>query len=210
MEEPKEIEKAEGTNINKNLGITLFLILASFAAFFLILPKILDMVTPDPYETVYYNNFKFEKIDGLWYTQWQKGDNLYTIPLRYNPYEVEDVPIVGELTDEFNQPEVYIAFDPTQGNFSILSIAAAELSLNLYKALLVQPIAACSVNDTDTCIDRPVISTNCTENDKPGIFIRDIGKPAILLEGKCIYLGGEGFDLLKSVDRLLYQWYGII
>jgi len=201
MEDPTPVRK-------ESLIAAALVIVGIFAALFILLPKF--MSNESPYETMYYNNYKFEKVDNMWYTQWQKGDNLFSIPLRYNPLEVKDVPIVGNLSSEFNRPEVFIAFDPTQGNFSILSLAAGELSLNLNKALLVTPIAACSVDDPEVCEDRPIVSTNCTEHNASIIFIRDVGKPAILLEGNCVYLGGKGFDLLKSVDRLLYQWYGIM
>lgn len=194
---------------SKSLVAAVVLLIVVFVALTVGYQKIFP--PKSPYDTITYNNFDFYKIENLWYTDWQKGDTLYTISLRNNPKQVEDIPIVGNLSDDFSRPQVHVAFDPNQGNFSILSLAAGELSLNLFRALKVEPVAACSDENEEICSGRPIVSTNCSENHNLSvIFIRDVGKPVILLEGDCIFLGGQGWDLLKSVDRLLYEWYGIM
>ena len=159
-------------------------------------------------ETTEYNFFEFVKIDNIWYTEWQKDNKIYTVSMRHNPHEVEDLPIVGNLSSSFNRQEVYVSFHPTEGNFTVLSLAAGELSLNMFRALGVKPIAACLINNTEVCSDRPIVT--CEDEGKSVITIIDKGDPGIALRGECIRLQGEGMDLLKSVDRLLYQWYGIM
>jgi len=155
-----------------------------------------------------YNFFEFVKMDNIWYTQWQKDDNLFTVSMRYNPYEIEDLAIVGELDESFNRPEAYVTFHPQKGNFTIISLAAGELSLNMFRALGVKPIASCMINDTKVCGERPIVT--CEKEGISVIQIVDKGEPAVILDGDCIQLQGEGMGLLKSVDRLLYQWYGIM
>lgn len=158
-------------------------------------------------ETVEYNGFKFEHIEGLWYTQWEKGGKVYSVPLRFNPYQVENVTVLGAINASFNRPQMFVAFDPTKGNFSIMALSAAELSLSMVRALGVKPVAACTKNET-ACQDRPIVS--CPYQNATVILLQNEGDPAIWLRGDCIALLGSGFDLVRSVDRLLYSWYGII
>ena len=158
-------------------------------------------------ETISYNGFKFEHIEGMWYTKWQKGSTIYSIPLRFNPEQVQEVKILGELGQSFNRPHMYVSFDPNKGNFSVIALAAGELSLSMVRALGVKPIAACSANHT-ACMDRPIIS--CPTPNATVIMLENEGDPAIWLKGDCVSIRGAGLDLVKAVDRLLFSWYGII
>lgn len=189
---------------NRYITYAIIVIIALFLIFF-ITSKI---VAQSKYETTEYNFFEFVKIDNIWYTEWQKDDVLYTLSFRNSPHEVEQLPIVGKLNESFNRPEAYITFNPEEGNFSVLALAAGELSLNMFRALKVKPIAACMNNATKVCEDLPIV--RCGDTGTSVIHIVDKGDPGIVLRGDCIILQGEGMDLLKSVDRLLYQWYGII
>jgi hypothetical protein len=160
-----------------------------------------------------YNNWEFTEITGLWFFEWQKGGNLYQIGLRFNPLEVENIPIRGKLdTAKFNsQNYVYVTFDfsnASSQNMSILALASTELTQNIASAINRTPLAAC-VNSMDpSCEDREI--KTCENTDEPVIYFEEGGSPGITLSDSCITLTGEGFDLLKSVDRLLYHWYGII
>jgi len=109
---------------------------------------------PDAPETrMDYGPYHFElDKEGSWRFDWQRGDKVFSVPLRFNPKAVENVSLQGSLNESFNRPEVYIAFDPTSGNFSTQAIATGELSLNMIRALSVTPLAACTKNETDACI----------------------------------------------------------
>jgi len=118
------------------------------------------------------------------------------------------VSITGSLNESFNRPDVYITFDATQGNFSTLALATTELSLNMVRALQVKPIAACTNNESDACVERPIVQ--CTDKNTSVILIKDEGEAKIWLKGDCIILFGKDLELLRAVDRLLYQWYGVM
>ena len=77
-----------------------------------------------------YNGFEFEKIGGLWHTNWQKNGQMFTLSLRYNPEEVEAVPLLGEITEIFNQKQIYLSFDPTANSseFKYIALANSELA----------------------------------------------------------------------------------
>lgn len=164
---------------------------------------------PPQTETVVYNHFTFEHIEGLWYTHWQKDNTtIYSLATRYNPYQVENLSVLGELSDSFNRREMYVAFNPTKGNFSIMGLAASELSLSMARALNVKPIAACLINDTSVCEGRPVVS--CPEPNATVIALINEGEPSVWLKGDCVELRGSQFGILQSVDRLLFSWYKVI
>ena len=180
------------------LGLTLLLIVG-FALY-----------APRPLENQFDygpNHFVLDK-EGSWRFDWQSDCTIYSVPLRFNPRQVENVTIQGKLNESFNRPIVFIAFDPTQGNFSTQAVATLELSLNMVKALQVKPVAACTKNETDTCKNRPILS--CGKPNASVILIKDEGESKIWLNGDCIVLFGKDFELLRSVDRLLYQWYDVM
>lgn len=165
------------------------------------------------YKTITYHNWEFTEVADLWWFEWQKGDNVYQVPLRFNPYEVNSVKIKGMLNEQqFNsRKEVYVTFDLSNEsiqNFTILALAATELTQNIATALNRTPVASCTTYVEEVCDERPIRS--CKSIGEPVIYLSEGGETGIFLEGSCITLQGENFELLKSVDRLLYQWYGVM
>ncbi len=194
--------------IHKNWIITVSACLLLFLGIFL-WSKYL-YAPKENYPEVVYNNFVFKKVTGLWYFEWQGDDKLYNIPLRYNPEEVEDVYGEGRLTNSFNQKEVYIAFDPlaNESEFKYLALAASELTLSFGSAFGKEVIAACTRNQTAACEERPI--ADCSHDDKAVIVIKANGDTGVFLKDNCAVLQGEGFELLRAVDRFLYALYGVI
>ncbi len=182
-------------------GILIILIILGFYTLF-------QTYKPNRYQTVSYNHFDFIKAGGLWNTEWQKGNTIFNIRLRFNPYDVKNVSVSGIFDPGFNKPTIYITFDPEAGNFTTMSLAAAELSINMVQAIGITPIAACATNITDICTERPIIK--CGDTNKSVIYLLGQGESGIAARGTCIILLGEGLELLKSVDRLLYAWYNIM
>lgn len=156
-----------------------------------------------------YNGFQFEKVGALWYTQWQNGPYVYNVPLRYNPEEVEDVQIIGELSDKFNDaPNVYVTFDPTQNeSLKWVALAKGELIWSLIGPLQKNSTDSCSVNSTE-CEGFPIV--DCSHKDKSVIYLVPSETPKVLADGTCVVIEGKDIELTKSVDRFLYQWYGIM
>ncbi len=165
---------------------------------------------PEPYDTVTFNNFEFTKIAGTWYAQWQHENRLVSLALRFNPYEVENVSVIGEISEEFQQSKVYITFDPytEPDSFKYLALASAELSQSIVKAFNKQIIPACTRYENETCENLSIVT--CDDTDKAVIQIV-AGEPTqIVMQDNCITLQGKDFELLRSVDKLLYLWYKII
>ncbi|MBN2111946.1 hypothetical protein JW707_02490 [Candidatus Woesearchaeota archaeon] len=205
-EEAKEFKKEKDSLVYWSIALIIAAVILFLAAS--------RFYSKEPeYETVTYNNWEFQKIADMWWFEWQRGGNVYTVPLRFNPYEVKSVPIKGKVdTEKFNSKNyVYITFDfseESSQNTTILALAATELTQNVATAINRTPIAACVNTLNEVCQERPI--KTCGNTDEPVIYLKEGGSTGIILEGSCITLQGEGLELIKSVDRILYHWYNII
>jgi hypothetical protein len=155
-----------------------------------------------------YSYFTFEEIGGLWQTTVQLDKQAYQATFRYNPTQVQDVTIMGNFSG-FRKLPIYITFDPEadKDEYKYLALAASELTLNIVRALNFTVEAACTKNITDACADRPIITC---KDDASVIYLIPKAPTQITLDGHCVILSGSGFELLKSIDRILFQWYKIM
>ena len=164
-----------------------------------------------------YNGFSFVYINNMWYTQVQVGDALLDLPLHYGPKEVEDISINGTINQSFMKKGIYITFNPTEDNQKYVALAASELTLSMAKGMGITPIAACDRNETDieekqeevrkACENRSVITC---ESGKPAVYLKQEEPAGVEMKGNCVLVKGIGLNLTKSVDRLLYEWYGVM
>jgi hypothetical protein len=162
----------------------------------------------DEEEGLVYNGFSFVKVDGLWWTEFGRRDTLLKVPLHFNPQEVEHIIIEGELDeDSFNQGEVYLSIDPKVVN-KYYTLSLSELSFNIVKGLEKEVTAACTEASAD-CEGRPILSCDNTQ----GNTVIEIGlseESGITLNGTCIKIYGNDYEIVKAANRLIYQWYGIM
>jgi len=207
---PGEVEekKQSSAKSNKNFMLIAIVLVAVAGGLYLYNPFSGGGTSSDQ---VTYNGFQFVKIDTHWNTQWQGGEDLYILRLRFNPYEAENVPVFGELGDNFSLITSYVTFDPDkeENTYGFEALTAAELSLNLAGVFGTDLIAACTKNVSGECSRRPTIT--CDNTNETVIYIkRSEGDPEVLLEGNCVTISGNGFDLVKAADKLLYKIYDII
>ena len=163
---------------------------------------------PIKYPTYQYNGFTFQKIEGLWHTKWQRGNNLYSVHLRFGPRESENVPIIQLSNNSFKiNKSVYLTFDPGK-ELSYIALANTELSLNLYNTFGIRPIAACTKNTTRPCYKRPII--NCTNTNESVIYVRKANETRIIINNNCLIIEGSGEEIVRAADKVIWAWYGII
>lgn len=207
--EPEEKEETEKTDDKKATRVFLISVLVLIVAFALIFSvKYFYKQDENPQEYKY-GAYKFTKIGGMWYTQIQNENNIFNIPLHYNPGEVKNISVVGKIDDRFNfSKSIYLTSDPAENNAGYVALAAAELSLNMVQGLGIRPVAACSENKTVYCAERPII--NCTNTDEPVIYLKETEKAEVELKGNCVVINGKDADLVRATDRLLYQLYRIM
>lgn len=155
-----------------------------------------------------YNGYSFVKADGLWWTEVNKFGTRLKIPLHFAPKELEDIKFQGNLDPAFNEGDkVYIAIDPNVVS-KHYTLAISELSFNLVKGMDRIPVGSCT-EEHPACEGREII--NCeTANGKPVVELALDPEQKIELIGTCIKVSGTEFDLVKGVNRVLYQWYDIM
>lgn len=161
---------------------------------------------------LYNDVYSFVKFDDLWYTQFKspKGTRLYNIQFRYGPREVDDIDIKGSLNTELlnNASEYYVTFNPNGNDFSSVALAVGDFNAHMTKIFFKKPIAACDKNETFACKDRPIIT--CDNTNDLVLYVKEANNSRVYFDDNCIVVEGSGFDLVKSVDRILYDFYDII
>jgi len=161
---------------------------------------------------VYKGVYSFVTLDDVWYTQLQspKGTKIYSLSLRYSPKDLKDIVIEGNLDREFfdNQTEFYVTFNPTGKEFSYVALAIGDFDTHMLKVFEKTPVAACDRNETQPCRNRPIVT--CEDKDKLVLYIRESDKFRVYYNDNCIVVEGSGFDLVKGVDRILYNFYNIM
>jgi len=161
---------------------------------------------------VYKEAYSFINYDSLWYTQLTspKGTKVYDLALRYSPNDLKDIVIEGNL-DKFlfdEKNEFYVTFNPNGTDFSYVSLAAADFGTHMSKVFEKNPIASCDRNVTETCKTRPIVT--CDDKDKLVLYIKESERQRSYYNGNCMVIEGKGLDLVKGVDRVLYNLYSIM
>lgn len=161
---------------------------------------------------VYKGVYSFVTLDDLWYTQLTspKGTKIYSLALRYSPKDLKNVAIEGNLNAEFfnNQTEFFVTFNPTGRDFSYIGLAVADFNTHMSKVFEKKPIAACDRNETEPCKTRPIVT--CEDKDKLVLYVKESDRFRTYYNGNCIVVEGNGFDLVRGVDRILYNLYNIM
>ena len=163
-------------------------------------------------EQGYVYKYSFITFDNQWYSQLKSpgGTKLYDLSLRYSPKDVEQIDIKGVLDEIMfnNKTEFYYTFNPKGTDFSYVALAVADFSTHMAKAFDKNPIAACDRNETNACRERPIVT--CENTDKIVLYINESEKTGVSYNANCILVSGKGFDLVKGVDRVLYNLYNIM
>jgi len=161
---------------------------------------------------VYNDAYSFINFEDLWYIQLQspRGTRLYNMALRYGPRDLEDIQIKGRLNTElFNDAlDYYVTFDPTGNDFSHVALAVGDFNQHMTNTFFKTPIAACDRNKTSACDIRPIIT--CENTDKFVLYVKEAIETNVYYDDNCIIVEGEGFELVKGVDRVLLNLYGIM
>lgn len=209
---------------DKTLVFAIIALIVLFAALFLFLhfrkeqPKTIEEMhlanlknDLNPEQGYLYKGiYSFINLEGFWFTQIssKSGKTLYDLSMRYSPRELEDIRINGWLNGTlFNEKkEYYVTFDPKGKDFAHVALAVGDFNTHMVNAFLKMPIAACDRNETAPCSTRPIITCENTQ-DEIVLYVKESDKFRISYDNNCIMVEGNGFDLVKGVDRILYNFY---
>jgi len=123
---------------------------------------------------------------------------------------LKDIAIEGNLNaKQFdNSTEFYVTYNPLGNDFSYVALAVADFDTHMAKVFEKKPIAACDRNETEPCKTRPIVT--CRDSDKIVLYIKESERLRVYYNNNCIVVEGNGFDLVKGVDRILYNLYNIM
>ena len=164
---------------------------------------------------VYKGLYSFITQDQEWFTQLSspKGTKIYDLALRYSPRDLRNITIEGNLNTEFfdSQSEYYVTFNPKGNQFPYVGLAVADFNTHMSKVFEKTPIAACDRNETQICQTRPIVTCGNTGNStKLVLYIRESDRFRVYYNDNCIVVEGEGLDLVRGVDRILYNFYHVM
>ena len=184
------------------IAVMLILIFVSFAAYVNLRKK--------AYEPKNYNGFVFNYAGTHWVTQvLSKNNELFSVYFRFLPSEVEKIPVTGTLKN-FTFKTGYTLFDPYDQNLSLVGLGAAELGISLgsiFNANFSQALCTKPYETEGQCLG----VMTCESTNESVILIRSAKTTEIIYQDNhCIILQGQGWGILKSVDKFLYMLYGII
>lgn len=172
---------------------------------------VVDTLNGEETDTQYaYNGYAFVKMDGLWFTQIQKGSTMFYVKLHYGPRDLENISVSGYFNSTYfnKQPEMYLTFDPEGEEFGYMTLAASELSLNVVQGIGKKVVPACTYMLNGTCDNTSIVT--CDDTDKAIVYLNQTNSSAIILKGNCIEIQGSKENILKGVDKLLLTWYKIM
>lgn len=233
----KSVKESEASDVSTNRALLILILgIALVGTLIIFGPKLLSVFFGDQKviatDKYYFNGFLFQKVGPLWYTQIQKENLLFNLPMHYGPKELMDLDVnettlknaknfVSFYINQFKETDTlmglgYLTFDP-KDNMSNVIMSATEMTLKLRDTYKIKLISSCIDNSTGTgCEGRSMITCNNTEF--PVIFVNEInsgldyglGAPGIYVNDNCLIIQGNNDDILKYTDRLLYSLYQVM
>ena len=160
-------------------------------------------------ETMYmYNDHSIIYYNSVWNTQLRGGETLYDVTFNHGPKDVEDIEIIGELSEEFiKTDQFYITFDPEGKDLKHIAVANYGLSSGLAIAFRLPLKAGCTKN-TAGCENQLLIT--CDDKNKSIFFFKEDNETKIIYDDNCVIIQGSANEIIRAKDKLLYTWYGII
>lgn len=155
-----------------------------------------------------YNNHSFVYVDGLWWTDVFTGERQLRIPLHFGPKELENVTVTGKISNDFDKGDtIYVAVNPTVAD-KYYTLALMEMNNNIIQGINRNITGVCTEPD-EICEEREIL--NCKDaKGLPVIQLSLGGEAGIQFKDTCILITGSEVDIVRSVDRLLYKWYGVM
>lgn len=175
--------------------------------------NITDVITQNGEIISYkYNNYQFEKNQGVWYNQVQMGTQPFIIAYNYGPINVQNLSI-SFLPNDFQKltksgKKIYVTFDHDSSNAPYIATSAINIINNLRTVWGVQSQRACLTNSTN-CAGAPVITC---ENRKENVVIQFIDSENTNIEYKdnCLTIKSSKDDYIKATERIILNWYKIM
>ncbi|MFZ1970899.1 MAG: hypothetical protein WAU65_01835 [Candidatus Nanoarchaeia archaeon] len=143
-------------------------------------------------QSISYNGINFLNQNGFWYSNYNGNTLVFT----YNPSQIssQDLTNITKTLGDFSNKILYIYSDDSN--------AESEVRSNLY-SFNTSIIDACPAGMQ--CNQTIAQNINCSNN----FIIINSGQQSVMQVQNCIYIYGQGQDLIKTVDNVLFKIFGI-
>src|SRR3989338_737252 len=167
--------------------------------------QIIAPPTPEKKEVIVKGNiFTYEPSLKVWRTYLSREGMKQNLTFRYTPEQVKNIVVTGTLNSTFDKRKIFITFDPLNTHdLAFVALAAQELSSHLAGSFQRIPLSACT-QEAKSCTDL----VTCDDKDKAVIFLNNQPGPLITLDHNCLVLTGQGEDIMKAAERIIFDWYG--
>ncbi len=142
--------------------------------------------------TLDYNGISFTNQNGFWAVNYGNQRIVFT----YHPSQIlsADLTNMTKSIDNFSGESLYIS--------SYNSFAESEIRMDLLP-FASEIKGACLQGEN--CSDSQIPVKNCGDN----FIIIQNGSANVMQEQNCIFISGQGEDLIKLVDNILFKIFGI-
>jgi hypothetical protein len=156
-----------------------------------------------------YGQYSFIKLNDSWIFDYKLNGEIYTIPLMYNPNQIETMPNNGVVSKDITSKDlIYITFDPGLTPRSVISgVEMAKVFGQAEYGILKKVVKSSVTYDAKI----PIITcANATE--KTGVILMRLGETSsISKELGCVILTAKDeTDMMKLSNKMVYIALGIM
>ncbi len=162
-----------------------------------------------------YNGYAIVKEGPLWFTQIQKGGDLYTLPMAYDPRNVQNIPtelaLLGKI---YNSQRVYFTMDPEASSKMVLASIEVGRIIGTKYNMLNKATEGTFTRALEGADNISVVT--CADSDPDDVVLQFyVSNETSVKSSKqypyCVSVTGKTEDdVVRAADKLAYFLVGII
>ncbi len=208
-----EKDKKTGTTV---LIATLVIIIIVIASIFLLTKFYKSDDIPSGISGyVIYNNFEFYNTSNLWTTEIQlRSDNVHLLQTRFNPYDVEHIPVPENLRDTVAQAEhIYLTVEPNLTSTTVIGMIEVGRVLGKKYNIFNIPTNGALTYLPESDYDNVTPIVNCADSTPENLVMWfKIGNTTeIYKQDDCFIIQGtDDWEVVKAADMVVFELLDII
>ena len=157
-----------------------------------------------------YKTYEFTTNGENWQTKIKISGSETIINSFYLPQDIENISMTGTLLlSDFEGKTIYFVTNNTNRERNAVSKIYSD-----FEGYFTRSQLACALENENTtfCSNLPIKSCDDANQNSMIIQITEITNSTAVIDYKnnCLTVSGDGADLLKTADRILFESYGII
>ena len=151
-----------------------------------------------------YGDYEFIRTNQGWKLVFEDRQFVF----QYHPSDIDELVIDPSISDKIRGASVlYITFDPTSKAVEALEVTRFGISMFLTD---IQIYPQLGVTKEDENYNQPIVDCYNATNMVPVLKLVETNVTKVHVEGDCIIIEADKYDLQPMVDRLSYAILGVI